>query len=421
MNSFNQTHLDHIRGRFTAKTGVAQPPRRTAGRSIRTGVFLAAALLCLLATTAFAVSLFSSLSGDELSLSATYEGDGLVSIRIENKSDKTLRLEPTLKLMQWSTGQEVTPLSHSVSFQNTEIPAHESGTVTVDLSDAYDIALLETPLADGDWYYLVLTNNHFSFGQDWMCTVIFAQPVETVQDTPDPIAPGEADKALVAQITEELRPYFEGYTADPEERNKQAEEYLTQCRQLLAQVDGTVVSPVSPLELTVAEPVEPVIFDPSVPSDLQLQLTGLNYHIMDGYNKLVGASDTDRALVLSALIPHHKGDTDGGADIPLLYIFTYEKSDIQSPKDYAFIRGQLLTFEQMEPYKIYEDETYICYEVSALFYTNLRQYVESMVSQRTDVFFDEQIWAQVENIYSFYRENLGSLITYRDDTRADAP
>ena len=68
----------------------------------------------------------------------------------------------------------------------------------------------------------------------------------------------------------------------------------------------------------------------------------------------------------------------------------------------------------MEPYKIYEDEQYTCYDVSPLFYSDLRRHVESMVSQRSDVYFDEQIWVRVQNIYNYYKENLGELLGYRD-------
>ena len=66
----------------------------------------------------------------------------------------------------------------------------------------------------------------------------------------------------------------------------------------------------------------------------------------------------------------------------------------------------------MEKYKIYEDEQYVCYDVSDLFYSDLRQYVESMVSQRSDVYFDEQVWERVQNIYTYYRDNMGPLLGY---------
>ena len=168
--------------------------------------------------TVFANSLFSSLSGDELSLSATYEGNGVISVQVENRSDKELNFQSKLKLMRWSTSEEVKPLSGKVSFSNTEIPANSSGTMVIDLSDAYDISLLETPISDDDLYYLVLTNNNFLFGQDWMCTVEFAESVPTEKVDVAPITPVDADPELISEIMEEFRPYFESYTLDINER-----------------------------------------------------------------------------------------------------------------------------------------------------------------------------------------------------------
>lgn len=176
----------------------------------------------------------------------------------------------------------------------------------------------------------------------------------------------------------------------------------------------TIIPSVSPMELTVIESEQTPVFDTSVPMDMQLQLTGLHRRTIDGYGKIIGSSNTEQALVLSAYIPQHKGDIDRGVGIPLIYVLTYEKSKITDAQDCAFIRGRLMTFEEMEPYKIYEDEQYACYDVSPLFYSDLRRHVESMVSQRSDVYFDEQIWVRVQNIYNYYKENLGELLGYRD-------
>lgn len=377
---------------------------------------VAAAVFCSFSMTAFAISLFSSLSGDDLSLSATYEGNGMVSVQVENRSNKDLDFQSKLKLMRWSTSEEVKPLSGKVSFSNTEIPANSSGTMVIDLSGAYDMSLLETPLLDDDWYYFVLTNNNFLFGQDWMCTVEFAEPIPTVKVDPTPITPVDADPELVAEITEELRPYFESYTLDVNERNRLADEYLELCQKLLGQLDITIVPSVSPNELTLIDSDESVLFDPTVPTDMQLQLTGLHRRSTDGYDKMIGSSAEECAMVLSTYVPQRKGEIDGGADIPLIYVFTYAKNEIKTTQNYAFIRGQLMTFEQMEQYKIYEDEQYVCYDASDLFYSDLRRYVESMVSQRRDVYFDEQVWERVQNIYNYYRDNMGTLLGYRTGT-----
>lgn len=73
MDSFNKTNLQNIKDIFEEKTGVALETRRRR-QPIRAAMLVAAVLVCSLTMTAFAVSLFSSLSGDDLSLSATYEG-----------------------------------------------------------------------------------------------------------------------------------------------------------------------------------------------------------------------------------------------------------------------------------------------------------------------------------------------------------
>ena len=70
MVSFNKTNLQNIKDIFEEKTGVALETRRRR-QPIRAAMLVAAVLVCSLTMTAFAVSLFSSLSGDELrSLSA---------------------------------------------------------------------------------------------------------------------------------------------------------------------------------------------------------------------------------------------------------------------------------------------------------------------------------------------------------------
>lgn len=401
MDSFNKTNLQNIKDIFEEKTGVALETRRRR-QPIRAAMLVAAVLVCSLTMTAFAVSLFSSLSGDDLSLSATYEGNGIVTIQVANKSDKDLSFQRQLKLMRWSTGKEVEPVSDTIVFDGTEFEAHTNGVMTVDLSKAYDMDFLEQPLAD-DNYYFVLTNNNFMFGQDWMCFVTFAEPIKTVVDDPIPVTPVEADKELVAQIMEELQPYFENYYTDIADRRNHADNYLVKCQELLATLDRDIVaSEASPLAIDGLNP--DVVFDKTAPLETQHWLTGLHEHTLDGYGIPVGSAEGESALVLSAYVPQHKGEVDGGAEVPLLYFFTYSVDDIQSPEDYAFIHGQIITFEQLEQYKVYEDDQYVCYEVTDLFYTNLRQHVESIISQRSDIYFDEQVWERVENIYTYYKD-----------------
>ena len=401
MESLNREHRQNIERIFEERTGVTLRPRAVR-RPVRLAVVLAAALVCLLTATAFSAGLFSSLAGDELSLSAAYEGDGLVTIQVENRSDKVLRFQSQLRLMRWSTAEEVEPLSSDISFTGTEFGPHESGTMTIDLSRAYDVAALEEPLTD-DHYYLVLTNNNFLFGQDWMCTVFFAEPVQPPAEEPDTTALSQADQALAARVEETLRPYFARYEADPYDRWAMAEEYLADCQALLDQVEGNLVSPAAPW-LAIDGMVPGAVFDPTVPEDAQHALTTENWSHYDGYGIPVGGDGDDQALVLGAIVPQHKGDSDGGVSIPLLYFMMYDVSTIESPQDYAFIHGQLLTFGELEEYKVYEDGQYVCYDVTDLFYTDLRAHVESMADKAGTVYFDEQVWQRVENIYDCFRD-----------------
>ena len=134
MNSFRKSNLQNIKNIFEEKTGVELESAPVWRYPIKKYVVIAAVLVCSFTMTAFAASLFSSLSGDDLSLSSTYEGNGIVSIQVENKSDKDLNFQKQLKLMRWSTSEEIAPLSDNIIFENTEIKANTSGTMTIDLS-----------------------------------------------------------------------------------------------------------------------------------------------------------------------------------------------------------------------------------------------------------------------------------------------
>ncbi len=410
MNSFRQENLAHIKDRVQAQTGVTLTPARTNRRTLRVAVVLAAAA-ALFTVTAWAAGLFSSFDGDSLVLFATYEGNGIVAVQAENRSDKDLTLEPLLKLMLFKDGvdTEIEPLADAVIFSGTHIPAHSTQTITVDLSQAYDIEQLEIHPRTG-YYYFVLTNSKFALGQRWTCTVHFRQ-LENHKPLPEPAV----EETVQGEILEPLQPYFEISTLDPFERWTQGHEYLELVQHLLTQVDGNVVPAVEPSpRLIVGGGDTDVIFDPSVPADRQFyELTGEHWHVMDGYFKVLGSSEHEGALVISAYAPVEEG-SETQTDIPLLYIFSYDADSIQGPQDYAFIRGRLLTFEQLEQYKVYEDEQYVSYEVSELFYTDLREHVENYMAYHLyDKFeLNEQVWNRIQNIYNYYKENLPDLFYY---------
>ena len=93
-----------------------------------------------------------------------------------------------------------------------------------------------------------------------MCSVSFAEPIKTVVETPLPIPAAEADRELAAQIMEELRPYFETYPANVDERREASGSYLQKCQELLTTLDRDVVPAVeAPLAIDGLNPE--VIFD----------------------------------------------------------------------------------------------------------------------------------------------------------------
>lgn len=372
----------------------------------------AAVVFCLLLFAPASViakdTLFSDLRGDELALSSTYEGAGVVSVYVENKSDKELEFQPKIKLMQWTTGEAVEPLSENISFSNTKIAAHSSGVMTIDLSKAYDIASLEEPLTE-DWYYFVLTNENFIFGQDWMCSIDFAGQEETAVE-PESEEPVRVDAIAVQNVKEELRFYFENPSWGTEDRRALDAEYVKAYETLLAEFEGNVISSVSPVlpgnKISLEKPYFSVK-DLEGQSDL---ISGRHWTTRDVNFKLLGRED-EYALGLSVGLPIEKYDAE--ADIPLFYIMAYEKEDIEKEDNYVFLCGQLLTVAEMEQYKVLEDEQLVFYEISGLLYSDLEAYVQSFVEHRGDVRYDEHVWEQILTFYSYYKENLKDLIYYK--------
>lgn len=211
MSRFTKKNLHNIRQTFEEKTGVNLNVERRVSPKKTTYLLLAAAL-CALLLASCARTLFSGLNGDDLSLKGTYLGDGIVSIEVVNRSDKSLEFQKQVKLMGWRNG-EVEPLSGgTVRVENTRFPAHSGGTMLVDLSEAYDIKALE----NGTWgtrdetgYYLVLTNHDFLFGHDWMCFFHFSEPAEETTPTEPETPPEPAPAQNLDGITDDLKSYFE--------------------------------------------------------------------------------------------------------------------------------------------------------------------------------------------------------------------
>ena len=412
MNAMKKQNLRNIKCIFEEKTGVDLNPAHRMGirMPVRKLVVLAAVLTCCLALAAFSYPLFSALDGDELALSGGYLGDGIVSVYVENRSDKVLQFQNSVKLVSWNDGE--VEAHGKVRLENTRFEPNTSGTMTVDLSQAYDIKTLEATMPGkpkDSWYYLVLTNNSFLFGQDWMCSFHFVEkaPEETEEAEPEPSV---GVSQTIEDVEEGLRFYFEkAYWDRIPAFNEANFEYQQKIQELLARTEGTFVHSVDPY-LLVEQP-ENAVYDETFPRDIQYRLVGSGHSSLDAYKRIVGSlfsgEGSDYAYQISAMIPEAEGETDGGQYLPVVYLFVFETAAAKAEGAYTLIAGQIRTFEELEKDKVYEDEQFAVYDATDLFYRDLESYTEFFVGE-LGLYYDEAIRNRVQNIRDYYRnrENL---------------
>ena len=424
MNNMTKQNLQNIRCRFEEKTGTnLNPARRSSPLSVKRVCVLAAAIAACLIMAAFTYPLFSSLDGDELSLAGSYEGNGIVSIRVENRSDKTLRFQQETKLMRWATSEEVPRQEGKPVFENVEFAPHSEGVMTIDLSGVYDMNALEQ--SHGEWFYLLLTNNNFLFGQDWMCSVDFSGQGPEGETEPKTVPSVSAEEEILSGINEDLRFYFEAsYTGELMAFNGPNFQYQQKVEEMLARFEGTVVPALSPVAMVggpsvfldpepiMGKPPEGVVFDADLPEDQQYLLTLSDWTYTDAYGRMV-ATAVEKAWAQTVTIPQRKGETDGGVGLPLIFLFVYD-ADLAQPGNYAFLYGSLHSFEELEDCKVLEDELYAIYDATSLIYTDVDAYLDHFLTSRDDVYCDEQIRQRVHHIYDFYqdRENIRNMYGY---------
>jgi len=368
---------------------------------------IAAVVVCFVALSAFAVSLFSPLDGDALTLQGSYAGNGIVLVQVENRSNKSILFQPQVKLVKWITEEEVPQLEGQAVFEDRSIAAHSVMTMRIDLSEVYDIAALEQS-KPWEWYYLLLTNHDFAFGQEWKCSVNF-RPDEQTEDT----GTGQRyalDSAILSQIHEELRYYFEDDYIGVFAANPLNYEYLQRAQELLLR-SGKRIVPMAEAPIISVPLPDGLIVDETVAAEKQYALTGDTSSVRDAFGKLVGSTQFEKVHIVHVFMPAYEGAQDQSWSLPLLFFASFEKELIQSPEDCAFIYGQIVSFDSLEPCKVYEDAAFVSFDVTHLFYTDLRYYVENVVAMElaggnSNVYYDEQAYRRVENISAYYEDGL---------------
>ena len=365
--------------------------------SMRRLIVLAAILALLLSLCAFTYTYFSTLAGDNLILTAKYAGEGIVLAEVENQSENALYLEPTVRLLYYSNHQPVELSGTKPIITGLEIPPMTTQTVRIDLRQSYDLAKLES--LTNDFVCLQLTNKGFLPGQKWT-TVVSFRP-NTGDYVPQYVKTGDTVRA--EGVIPSLKAYFENFTPDVFARWADVPNYLELVEQELSQVDGNIVAPVCPFYYW----------------DFEEYHTLAQPSCFDGYNKLLGRTDMEKITHISLFVPRllDGEKLDGVQEIPLFYFWIFSRSHIQSLDDYAYIRGNLLTFRELEEFKVYEDDEHVIYELHHLVYSDLRNYVEEMLIQNDSIYFDEEIWERIQRFYSTYnnRNTLQNCIKPLDE------
>ena len=409
MTEFRKENLENIKNIFEEKTGVELPERRRAHRPVKIALVLAALIACLSVTT-FAGVRFSALQGDDLALGAVYEGGGVVAITVENRSDKLLEFEPNFYLRRWKSGAVAVDME-KVKFENLAFEPHSKGIMRIDLSEACDVAALEEPLEYGDWHYFLLTNDRFIFGQDWMCSVNFSDVKSgepPIEDFPDDhhVAPSSSEESR-KNIEESLRPHFENISIGIMERRQQAYDYIAAYTELLESFEGEIVESVSPClpgnRVDITQPLFSI-----QPPDIYAESTFNTWTGVDADYRFI-ATESEYAYVVEAILPANGGYTE---TVPMIFILSYEQEAIRDDA-YAFIHGRLLTFAELEPYKVYEGEGKVSYEISRLIFDDPAEYVRACDAQDGDSDLSESAVETFADMYEYYTEHLSELACYR--------
>ena len=95
--------------------------------------------------------------------------------------------------------------------------------------------------------------------------------------------------------------------------------------------------------------------------------------------------------------------------VPVIYLFFYEKADAL-PENYGYILGEPIRFDQLEERKVYEDERYVCYDISGYIYTDLDEYIACTLSGCPAWPLDDDTLGKLHETYAYLKEKLPELI-----------
>jgi hypothetical protein len=84
------------------------------------------------------------------------------------------------------------------------------------------------------------------------------------------------------------------------------------------------------------------------------------------------------------------------------------------PENYAFIYGQLYSFEELRSCQVIRDEHYAIYNATNLIYGDVDDWLDQLLASRPDLYCDDQIRKRVHALYDFYQnqDNIRAMYGY---------
>lgn len=217
------------------------------------------------------------------------------------------------------------------------------------------------------------------------------------------------EPALLEQDPQELRFYFQDLGIERFAANPVHYEYLQKAQEYLQRSGKKIIQPVSP-EVGLDPIPDGVVLDPTFPADRQYLLAGSQTTPLDGFGKLAGASLSHQVKVIQGFLPAYEGAEDQFWTLPLLFFAAFEPKEAEDPQAFAFLHGQLVSLQELEPCQVYQDETMVVYNVTDLFYTDLDHYVQSILARKEaggeSYYMDYTAMQRIEAIYRYCAEHL---------------
>lgn len=181
-----------------------------------------------------------------------------------------------------------------------------------------------------------------------------AVPEKTPEPTAAPLAPAETDAELTARVEETLRPFF-AMTGDVAQRPRPQRGVLRRVRRASRAAGDARGAPRPRRILSSAMRRRASSSIPPLP---RTRSTFSRRELYDARClRPAGRRRAGRgsARPLRARGAARRGIRTAGAPIPVVYLFTYFREDVENA-DHLFVHGRLVPLSEVEDRRVYEDE-----------------------------------------------------------------